>query len=447
MGEYEETGTAHGAPRYKRLATSLPQAGERWLFRSPAGRWSVSASEAEVETNKKVFVMSSGASESPLGQQYRFYSGTGTWKADASLQLADVSVELVKRKRKHEESARAAAKAREDADTLRTLEARQHAATAQAALERRAKEARAGELAAAQRAAAQQAKADGEAAEKYVIEQSLAKARQQRVDDIIAEKAARKAALQLAEAARLEAARMLQAEEDLAKQEEARLFEVGQVRRRQAEAEDAERARRVSLTLVAALYSSPLEMVKPDYFCCCCCLKVAAADAMRAAALEAAAHAAAAAEAEELLQEAARMEEAVRVKTVSLARGRCQRSRYLLCVLCVSVDSSIDPGRCLRRRRLVPRRSTRTSWPPSAPPRPNTSTPRPSERRAAVDAQRSRRPPAGPRRAGSRWCRPRCACRAGPRRRRRPCAASTDGAATRTGTPAIRGACPKKGLP
>jgi hypothetical protein len=359
MGEYEETGTAHGAPRYKRLATSLPQAGERWLFRSPAGRWSVSASEAEVETNKKVFVMSSGASESPLGQQYRFYSGTGTWKADASLQLADVSVELVKRKRKHEESARAAAKAREDADTLRTLEARQHAATAQAALERRAKEARAGELAAAQRAAAQQAIADGEAAEKYVIEQSLAKARQQRVYEIIAEKAARKAALQLAEAARLEAARMLQAEEDLAKQEEARLFEVGEVRRRQAAAEvqvekqrleaearqieaalekrlaeDAERARRVSLTKVAALYSSPLEMAKPD-FCCCGCLKVAAADAMRAAALEEAAHAAAAAEAEELLQEAARMEEAVRVKTVTLARDRCKLSVSFVCLVCI----------------------------------------------------------------------------------------------------------------
>jgi hypothetical protein len=56
---------------------------------------------------------------------------------------------------------------------------------------------------------------------------------------------------------------------------------------------------------------------------------------MRAAALEAAAHAAAAAEAEELLQEAARMEEAVRVKTVSLARGRCQLSVSFVCLVCI----------------------------------------------------------------------------------------------------------------
>jgi len=237
MGEYEEAGIAHGAPMYKRLSISLPQAGDRWLFRAPSGRWSITVSETGVEANKKVLVMSSSQSASPLGQQYRFYSGAGEWKADESLRLTDISFELAKRKRQHEEYAQAAAKARQDAEALRALEAQQQAVLAQAALERRAKEARAGELAAAQRASADQARADGEAAEKDAVERSLVKVRQQRIDEILAEKAARKEAKRLAEEQRLNEERLVKVEEEMAREEEIRLAEYHEEQRLKAEAE------------------------------------------------------------------------------------------------------------------------------------------------------------------------------------------------------------------
>ena len=237
MGEYEEAGHAHGAPLYRRLATSLPQAGERWLFRAPSGRWSIAVSEVGVETDKKALVMSSSQSDNPIGQQYRFYSGAGEWKSDESLRVKDISFELAKRKRQHEEYAQAAAKARQDAEALRELEAHQQFVLAKAALERRAKEARAGELAAAQRASADQARSDGEAAEKYAVEKSLAKVRQQRIDEILAEKAAKKEVIRLAEEERLNEERLVKLEEELARQEEIRLAEYHEEQRLKAEAE------------------------------------------------------------------------------------------------------------------------------------------------------------------------------------------------------------------
>ena len=44
IGEYEADGEVNGATRYKRLAKSQPQAGDRFFFLSATARWSIANS-------------------------------------------------------------------------------------------------------------------------------------------------------------------------------------------------------------------------------------------------------------------------------------------------------------------------------------------------------------------------------------------------------------------
>ena len=206
VGEYEADGETNGAIRYKRLATAQPQAGDRYLFRSRMGRWSVAPSQVDVAASKRIAIMSADATAaSPLGLGYRFYSGEGNWEADSTLSVVDVSDAVAERRKKHAEYAQQLeasksfnARARLEKQQAELAAAAEEAATL--AAERAARE-----LAILAAAQTKQAELDEEAAELFEVEEALRSSRQAKLDALAAAAAAAAAAAKKVEDDRLAA--------------------------------------------------------------------------------------------------------------------------------------------------------------------------------------------------------------------------------------------------
>jgi len=192
LGEYEADGETNGAIRYKRLATAQPQAGDRYLFRSATGKWSITNTEVDVAASKKILIMSSeSSSATPLGLSYRFYSGEGKWEADPSFAVTDASKAVAEKKRQVSERATVLAKQQAQAAAARTAAASAVAAEAEAASRARAaadraaeKEKLAAKLSARRSAAEEQSKRDGANANVAAVEGSLTLSRQERIDRV-----------------------------------------------------------------------------------------------------------------------------------------------------------------------------------------------------------------------------------------------------------------------
>ena len=75
-GDYRPEGTTNGAPRYR--LSGRPAGGDRFLYRSLSGRWSVTTSEAKVAQNKGFVSSEAGGGGGPVGLRYRTFAG-GIW--------------------------------------------------------------------------------------------------------------------------------------------------------------------------------------------------------------------------------------------------------------------------------------------------------------------------------------------------------------------------------
>ena len=220
MGEYLIDGVINGHARYKRTARSVPQAGERFIFRTPKGSWAVAS---DLTSSRLAIMSTSPSAASPVGLSFRFYGGGGDWRPDHTLTTTDISVEMADRKRKLDEYRAAMAQAGEEAEVRRLLTEREREAVAAqeaalaheaaAAAKRRAQEERRVASADARRAAAErQAALDEERFQKVAVEVSLNEMRQRRIDAIREERESEKAARRAAEDARLAEEAALRAE-------------------------------------------------------------------------------------------------------------------------------------------------------------------------------------------------------------------------------------------
>jgi len=199
LGEYEADGEVNGATRYKRLATAQPQAGDRYFFLASTGRWSIVNSQADAVASKKIKIMSSeSSSATPLGLSYRFYSGEGKWEADSSFAVVDISREFEKRKISHVALQAELAREKEAAKADRAWYEAELAQSQKAAAEQKAAEEQKLFEEARTKAAAEQAWINEEESYRSSVDAGLRQARDKRVAEIKAGKAARKAAAKLA---------------------------------------------------------------------------------------------------------------------------------------------------------------------------------------------------------------------------------------------------------
>ena len=201
MGEYEANGEANGVSRYKRLETSLPQSGDRFLFRSKTGRWSIANTEKDVAESKKILMMSSGANAlSPVGLAFRYYAGEGKWEIDPSFSLSDISLELAGRKRKHAAYSASLAAEKAVAEVKRAWLEREVRKNEKDAARQKALETELYLNAAREKAAREQQARDDAEFQREVTQRSLKEMRDRRAAEIKAEKALHREMLRRAEA-------------------------------------------------------------------------------------------------------------------------------------------------------------------------------------------------------------------------------------------------------